>query len=123
MMTKLLKRLRRDKRGQGLVEYGLIIAGVALVTAAAISIFGHKTSDLVAAVASILPGAHSDDNAPIVSGHMIETTPGAVGAPIKLDVQAISGASGQSRLSNNIMGNNSGVGNGFGGLVVDPGSQ
>ena len=56
----MLKMLR-NKKGQGLVEYGLIIAGVALICAAAVSVFGHKTSDLISATAAILPGAHADD--------------------------------------------------------------
>src|SRR5207249_1368582 len=104
MRTTMLGRLRRDKRGQGLVEYGLIIAGVALVTAAAISLFGHKTNQIVSAVAAILPGAHQDDNAPIAAGKLIETTAGGPGTPIRLDVQSIAGASGQPRLSNNMFG-------------------
>jgi Flp pilus assembly pilin Flp len=61
--STMLRKMFRNKKGQGLVEYGLIIAGVALICAAAISVFGHKTNDLIAAVAAILPGAHADDNA------------------------------------------------------------
>lgn len=30
----MLRKLFRDKKGQGLIEYGLIIAGVALISAA-----------------------------------------------------------------------------------------
>src|SRR4051812_13241341 len=82
MLLKLIRRLRRDKKGQGLVEYGLLIAGVALICAAAVSVFGHKTSDLIAAVAAIMPGAHTGDNGPIVSGHLIETTAASAAAPI-----------------------------------------
>ena len=72
MILNLLRRSRRDKKGQGLVEYALLIAGVALISAAAVSVFGHKTSDMIAAVAAILPGAHTDDNNTIQSGHLIE---------------------------------------------------
>ena len=43
-----MRKFFSNKKGQGLVEYGLIIAGVALVCAAAISLFGHKTADLKA---------------------------------------------------------------------------
>src|SRR3954454_5671900 len=60
MILNLIRRLRRDKKGQGLVEYGLLIAGVALISAAAVSLFGHKTSDMIGAVAAVLPGAHQD---------------------------------------------------------------
>ena len=60
-MRKLIRG--RNRKGQGLVEYALIIAGVALIAAVGISIFGHKVSDMIGAVAMILPGAHPDDNA------------------------------------------------------------
>jgi len=73
MHVRNLGRTAR-RRGAALVEYGLLVAGVALVTAAAVSIFGHKTNDMIGAIAAVLPGAHTDDNGPILSGHMIETT-------------------------------------------------
>jgi Flp pilus assembly pilin Flp len=67
-------RSRRNQRGAALVEYGLIVAGVALVAAAAISVFGHKTASMLAASASILPGAQTADNGPIAAGHIMDTT-------------------------------------------------
>lgn len=96
-----LRTIRR-RRAAVLVEYGLIIAGVALVAAAAISVFGHKTSDLFAAVATILPGAHGDDNNPIISGKLIETDTAGPGGEIVLDVAGIQGASGNNRLEDNL---------------------
>ncbi|MEM7202922.1 MAG: hypothetical protein AAF628_21870 [Planctomycetota bacterium] len=93
--------LLRDKRGSALVEYGLLVAAVALVSAAATSMFGHKVSDLVGAVAAILPGAHDDDNGPIVSAKLIETTRDPNGAII-LDPAAA--ASSTPRLGNNLLG-------------------
>ena len=89
MLRKFLGRLRRDKKGQGLVEYALIIGGVALIAAASISVFGHKTTDIISAVATILPGAHTDDNSPIQSGHLIETGPSGTSGAIALDVPGI----------------------------------
>jgi pilus assembly protein Flp/PilA len=47
-------RLLRNKKGQGLVEYGLLIAGVALICAATVSVFGHKTNDLLGATADVI---------------------------------------------------------------------
>lgn len=97
--------IRRRRRGAALVEYGLIVSGVALISAAAVAIFGHKTNDLIAAVASVLPGAHDDDNGPIVSGKLIETTPGGAGSTIALDITGASGItanSGTARLGNNL---------------------
>ncbi len=117
----MFRRILRNRKGQGLVEYGLIIAGVTLICAAAISIFGHKTSDIISAVATILPGAHDDDNLPIVSGHLIETGDNGNGAN-QLDVGTIGGtASGTARLENNVLGLGSTAGNGtdFGGLILE----
>ncbi|MCA9072481.1 MAG: hypothetical protein KDA84_26335 [Planctomycetaceae bacterium] len=73
MLTKL-RNVLRNKKGQSLVEYGIIIGGVALVTLAAVAILGHKTNDLVASVAAALPGAHADDQGPIASGKLVNTT-------------------------------------------------
>lgn len=95
----MLRKLIRNRKGQGLVEYALIIAGVALICAAAIAIFGHKVNDMIAATATVLPGAHADDNGPIVSGKIIETT-SAEDGDISLDIAAISGGTGQPRLGN-----------------------
>ncbi|EGF24774.1 hypothetical protein RBWH47_03141 [Rhodopirellula baltica WH47] len=115
-----MRKLFKNKKGQGLVEYGLIIAGVALICAAAISVFGHKTSDLIGATAAILPGAHADDNGPMVSGKLIETT-GADTGVIALDSATIAGNTDTGRLDNNVFGATTAAGgDGFGGLVVEP---
>ncbi len=104
-----------NKKGQGLVEYGLIIAGVALVCAAAISVFGHKTADLVAATAAVLPGAHVDDNGPIVTAKLIETSQNA-DSEINLGVSDIVGAKGTARMGVNFGLTTPGD---FGGLVIE----
>jgi pilus assembly protein Flp/PilA len=113
----MLRKMLRSKKGQGLVEYGLIIAGVALICAAAISVFGHKTSDLISAVAAVLPGAHAEDNAPLVSGKLIETTDNG-GAGINLDVATIVANSDTGRLDANVLGTD-GTTDGFGGLILE----
>ncbi|MCW8138527.1 MAG: hypothetical protein KIT58_06455 [Planctomycetota bacterium] len=115
-----MKKLQKNRRkGAALVEYGLLIAGVALVSAAAVSIFGHKTNDLIAATASILPGAHDDDNGPILSGRLIET--GEVGAndELGLDITAIVGNAGNERLGDNLLGTTSNTAGPLTGLVVE----
>jgi len=109
----LRNRRSRVRRGQALVEYALLIAGVALMCAAAVSIFGHKTNDMIAMVAAVLPGAHADDNGPINSGRLIETTPAGVN-PIALDVPTIVTNANTPRL-----GNQTGV-TGLDTLVVEP---
>ena len=102
----MIFRKSRKQEGAALVEYGLLIAGVALVATAAVAIFGTKTSDLVASVASVLPGAHADDNAPIVSGKLIETTPADAadpsGNPIEVDITTILNNTGTNRLGTNL---------------------
>lgn len=113
-------KARNRRKGAALVEYGLLIAGVALISAAAVSVFGHKTSDLYAATAAILPGAHPDDNGPIVSGKLIETI-GADEGSIALDVGAIVAAADSPRLGNNVLGSDPGADGGFGGLVLEAG--
>lgn len=119
----MLRKLIRDKKGQGLVEYGLIIAGVALISAAAISVFGHKTSDLIAAVATVLPGAHGDDNGALVSGKLIETTEatGAANDGIELDVATIEANSTNGRLGDNVLGGGSAAN--FGGLILEAATE
>jgi Flp pilus assembly pilin Flp len=72
---KLINKARRSKRGAALVEYGLIVAGVALVAAVAVSIFGSKTAGMIAASAHVLPGANENDNGSIQVGHVIATNP------------------------------------------------
>lgn len=78
----------QKRKAQGLVEYGLLIAGVALICAATVSLFGHKTADLLASLTAVLPGAHAEDNAPIATGHLIEVKNNGNG--IALDLDAIS---------------------------------
>ena len=56
------------RRGQGLVEYIIIVASVALISLAALSMFGHKVADQYAVGAGLLPGAHAGDNNPIATG-------------------------------------------------------
>jgi len=118
-MLSKIRALLRNRKGQGLVEYALIIAGVALIAAVSISIFGHKVNDMIGATAAVLPGAHADDNGPIRSGKLIETT-GADTGSIELDVVTIEGNTDTPRLGNNVLGTDPGADGGFGGLILEP---
>ncbi len=69
-------RAKRTKRGAALVEYGLLVAGVALVTAVAISIFGHKVNDLVGTAAAVRPSNDVDDTGAITGGRVVQTAGG-----------------------------------------------
>ncbi|HEY7185728.1 MAG TPA: hypothetical protein VH436_04230 [Vicinamibacterales bacterium] len=104
-MRRLTQRLLKCRKGAAMVEYALLVAGVALIGAASTALFGHKTNDMIAMVAAVLPGAHADDNGPIVSGKIIETAPGAPGDPtagIGLDVTSILAAQNTERLGTNV---------------------
>ena len=124
-MWKLVRRLKQNEKGAALVEYALIVAGVALIGAVAVSLFGHKVSDMLATAAAVMPGAHADDNGPIVSGKTIETSPnadgtdggGAAAKGIGLDVNAITRANGtgKSRLETGVGGDGS-----VSSLVLEP---
>ena len=105
-----MQQREQRNRGAAMIEYALLIAGVTLVSATATALFGHQTNDLVSGVAAVLPGAHADDNAPIVSGKIIETAPqdhdGDAATPdaIALDIDTIlTNSDGtQERLGNNL---------------------
>ena len=107
----------RDRKGQALVEYALLVAGIALISAAAVSVLGYKTSGLIAAMAAVMPGAESSSNGPIASGHLIETTPGTTTTGIALDVVTINSDSGTPRLGINVLGAD--TAGQFGKLVLD----
>ncbi|MHC5010020.1 MAG: Flp family type IVb pilin [Planctomycetota bacterium] len=98
-----LKKLLRNKRGSVLVEYALLVAGIAVIAAAAVSVLGHKTSDMLGTAAAILPGVHAEENNLIASGEIIETAPIGPGDSIQVDVPFIStGGVDTLRLGNNI---------------------
>jgi len=80
----MLRKFFGNKKGQGLVEYGILVGGIALVALAATAILGHKTTDLIGTVAAALPGSHSDDNGAIVSGKLVNTTSNG-GSGLRLD--------------------------------------
>jgi Flp pilus assembly pilin Flp len=119
-MLKLARRMLKCKKGAALVEYSLLVAGVALIGAASVAVFGHKTNDMIAMVAAVLPGAHADDNGPINSGKIIEVIPegGTPGNPIGLDIDGIIANNGTIRLGSNVGAN--GTTNTLSDLVVEP---
>lgn len=74
-----LNMKRRSRRGQGLVEYIIIVAAVAFISLVAVSVFGHKVADQYAIGAGMLPGAHTEDNLAIVTGEYAGFTENAAG--------------------------------------------
>ncbi len=98
-------KLRKNRKGQAAVEYAVLLVAILIVSIAAISVIGHKTADLFGLAAVVLPGSHDEDNGPIFSGQLIETTPADVALPIVVDLDAILAATGDNRIDNNVTGN------------------
>lgn len=98
---KLIRTFLRSKKGAALVEYALLVAGIAIVAAAAVSLLGHKTSDLIGTSATIIPGVSGEDNAPIASGRLIETHQ-VDGENIQVDIETIINNSDSERLGDNM---------------------
>ena len=61
-MKKIINWLRKEESGQGMVEYGLIIAGIAIVVMGAIFLLGPKISGFFTTV-----GTQLDSVSPSVS--------------------------------------------------------
>ncbi len=72
-MKRHTVRKSQSRRGQGLIEYIIIIASVAFISLVALSMFGHKVSDQYAIASGMLPGAHEEDNFAIQTGFFAET--------------------------------------------------
>ncbi len=77
-MKARIARNRRRQGGAALAEYGLLVAGIVLVSLVAVSVLGGKVGGLIGSVATLLPGAYTDQNAPVHVGEMIETKTGDI---------------------------------------------
>src|SRR5580693_451668 len=103
MVSKFVNRLARDRKGQGLVEYAILVAGVALICLVTTSVLGHKASSMIGTLAAILPGTEPADSGAIASGSLIETTGGgATGSVITIDPTAAANGANTDRLDNNV---------------------
>lgn len=93
----LAKTIRTAKRkGQALVEYALLLAGIALVCVVAVAVLGEKTAEVIGVVAAVLPGAHADDNKPIKVGSIIPFDKS--GSTMTLDAANLVNSAGVDRM-------------------------
>lgn len=95
---------KSNKKAQGMVEYAILLAGVALVAISSVTVLGQKTTDLIATTAFILPGAQVSSNGPIFVGRLVEYTPAISALPadaIKVDLATILARSATNRLDTN----------------------
>ena len=50
-MTRFIELIRRDERGQGLAEYALILALIAVVVIAAVTLLGTNINSILSTIA------------------------------------------------------------------------
>ncbi len=62
-----MKNFFKDENGQGMVEYGLIIALVAIVVIAALALLGPKIKGIFTSVNDEIDGALAGDGEAVVS--------------------------------------------------------
>src|SRR5436190_22175067 len=94
MLVRSARPLKR--KGQALVEYALLLAGIALVCVVAVAVLGEKTAEVIGVVAAVLPGAHADDNKPIKVGSIIPFD--KAGGTLTLDAGNLVNGAGVDRM-------------------------
>ena len=103
----MLRTRRPNRKGQALLEYAFLIAGIAFIALVAVSVFGHKLSDQYAIAAGMLACAHADDAVPIAAMQFVETTDAGpngslVGTGVVDGWQDITGVTGTGEMENNV---------------------
>ena len=56
MLQRLMRRLRREESGQGMTEYIIIVALIAIAAIGVVTIFGDNIRDLFAGATNALAG-------------------------------------------------------------------
>lgn len=54
-MRKLFEALRRDDEGQDLAEYGLLVALIAIIAVAGVTVFGNDINTFFNNIATLIP--------------------------------------------------------------------
>ena len=100
-------KLIQNRRGQGLVEYIIIVASVSLISLTSLSMFGHKVADQYAIGAGMLPGAHAEDNLPVTTGFYAGVAENADGDAIVSNGQVswadVTGNATTGEMDNNVV--------------------
>ena len=100
-------KLIQNRRGQGLVEYIIIVASVSLISLTSLSMFGHKVADQYAIGAGMLPGAHAEDNLPVTTGFYAGVAQNADGDAIVSNGQVswadVTGNATAGEMDNNVV--------------------
>lgn len=112
-------RVSRTRRGQGLVEYALLLGAIAVVVLLSVSLLGHKSNDIVATLAVTLPGAHSDDNLTIDSGELVESKANAANDTVIINATSLATAAPGGVRGTERLGTNAGFGTDLDSLVKE----
>ena len=72
VLSKILDVLK-DKKGQGMVEYAILIGAISVVCLTSASLLGHKAGNLMGIGAALLPGDDGDDQGPIFVSKLAAT--------------------------------------------------
>jgi len=73
-MHRLLGLLaRKGRKGQAIVEYGILIGAASLATLVATTMLGHKSGYLYATTAGALPSIHALDEGRVFIGKLVDT--------------------------------------------------
>lgn len=105
----------KNRRGQGLVEYIIIVAAVAMIALVAVSVFGHKVADQYAVAAGLLPGAHAEDNLAITTGSFVGTddSTGVIVGNGQVSWASATGSTSTTTLVNNVIAQGTNGGDAF----------
>ncbi|MEM9589643.1 MAG: hypothetical protein AAGA03_20335, partial [Planctomycetota bacterium] len=76
-MQRMFKKFAPGKihgrKGQTIVEYGLLVGAASLATIVATTMLGHKSGYLYAVMAGMIPSIHSVDQSKVFIGKLIQT--------------------------------------------------
>lgn len=61
-MMAIVKRLWAEEEGQGMAEYGLLLAGIAVVVMVAVLALGNQIRQVFEGVISVLAGNSNNSN-------------------------------------------------------------
>ena len=100
---KMKSQLTQNRRGQGLIEFIIIVASVAFISLLSVGIFGHKIADNYAIAAGMLPCAHDEDIAAIDTGSFVgKTEDSTTGVLSANGVVTWGNITGNANLQNNV---------------------
>ncbi|MCG8651888.1 MAG: hypothetical protein MI861_18760 [Pirellulales bacterium] len=76
-MQRMFKWFRKERirgrKGQTIVEYGILVGAASLATIVATTMLGHKSGYLYAVMSGLLPSIHTVDQSRVSIGKLVST--------------------------------------------------